>query len=173
MGDGCQRCAGGSSSNTIWDPVQAPGLDFSYSALKELYGDAACTDGHVPISWKIVDDTIYDFSDGANPIAAGIAHAFSPTGSSISDSFSETISKVLDVNGAVQSTSLNPLTIEKSMSATSGGTREPCPTGTWQCNGNILEQCLTDTWTPRITCGTGMMCQGGTEPYCIETSTFV
>jgi hypothetical protein len=86
VGDGCQRCAGGSSSDTTWSPVQAPGLDFSYSALKELYGDAACTDGHVPISWEIVDDTIYDFSDGANAMSAGIAHSMPLTESTISNS---------------------------------------------------------------------------------------
>lgn len=94
VGDGCQRCAGGSSSNNIWDPVQAPGLDFSYSTLKELYGDAACTDGHVPISWEIVDDTIYHFSDGASSMAAGMAHSASPTDFTTSNSHSGTASSM-------------------------------------------------------------------------------
>lgn len=174
VGDGCQRCAGGSSSDSIWDPVQAPGLDFSYSALKELYGDAACTDGHVPISWEIVDDTIYDFSEGAGSMAPRMTHSASPTEFTVSNSHSETVSSmVLDVNGAAQSTSINPSTIEKLANAASDEISGPCPTGAWQCNGSILEQCLTKTWTPRITCGAGTMCQGGTDPYCIESSTFV
>jgi hypothetical protein len=58
IGDGCKRCSTGSSS--IWDPNGAPGLDFSYSALSDLSANA-CTDGHISISWKIMDETLYDF----------------------------------------------------------------------------------------------------------------
>jgi hypothetical protein len=58
IGDGCQRCSTGSS--TIWDPNGAPGLDFSYSALGNLSSNA-CIDGHISISWKIMDETLYDF----------------------------------------------------------------------------------------------------------------
>lgn len=70
IGDGCQRCAGGSASSDIWDAVAAPGLDFSYSVLEELPGGAACADGHIQISWEIVDDTIYSFSDDASSESA-------------------------------------------------------------------------------------------------------
>ncbi|KAJ5120359.1 uncharacterized protein N7515_009747 [Penicillium bovifimosum] len=66
IGDGCQRCAGGSASSDVWNAVAAPGLDFSYSVLEELSGGAACADGHIQIAWEIVDDTIYNFSDGVN-----------------------------------------------------------------------------------------------------------
>ena len=61
IGDGCQRCGTGSSSNTEWDSTGAPGLDFSYSVLNELSGGAACNDGHVSITYEIVDDTLYNF----------------------------------------------------------------------------------------------------------------
>jgi hypothetical protein len=58
IGDGCKRCSTGSSS--IWDPNGAPGLDFSYSVLSDLSANA-CTNGHISISWKIMDETLYDF----------------------------------------------------------------------------------------------------------------
>ena len=58
IGDGCKRCSTGSSS--IWDPNGAPGLDFSYSVLNDLSANA-CPDGHISISWKIVDETLYNF----------------------------------------------------------------------------------------------------------------
>ncbi|KAH8700966.1 hypothetical protein BGW36DRAFT_261986, partial [Talaromyces proteolyticus] len=61
IGDGCQRCATGSASSDTWDAQGAPGLDFSYSVLNELSGGSACDDGHVAISWEILDETIYDF----------------------------------------------------------------------------------------------------------------
>ena len=60
IGDGCQRCGAGSASSDVWDPNEAPGLDFSYSVLSRLSANA-CIDGHISISWKIVDDTLYDF----------------------------------------------------------------------------------------------------------------
>jgi hypothetical protein len=60
IGDGCQRCGTGSSSDDTWNAQGAPGLDFSYSVLSELSGDA-CTDGHAAITWEIVDETIYQF----------------------------------------------------------------------------------------------------------------
>lgn len=41
-----------------------------------------------------------------------------------------------------------------------------CSTGAWQCNGDVLEQCLTGSWAPRVTCSAGMTCQGDTNPYC-------
>ncbi|KFY12507.1 hypothetical protein V491_06766 [Pseudogymnoascus sp. VKM F-3775] len=60
IGDGCQRCGTGSSNSQTWDAQGAPGLDFSYSALNELSG-SACNDGHIEISWEIVDETLHEF----------------------------------------------------------------------------------------------------------------
>lgn len=174
IGDGCQRCGDGSPSSNVWDPVGAPGLDFSYSTLKELYGEAACADGHVPISWEIVDDTIYDFSNGASSIRSTVAASNAQSASSaaftMSISLPETVSsQTLHVSNAPQSKSFNASASEACKSTTSRNLNGPCPTGAWQCNGITLEQCLTDTWTPRITCGAGMACQGGSYPYCIAS----
>jgi hypothetical protein len=60
IGDGCQRCGDGTASSTIWDPNSTPGLDFSYSVLSALSANA-CTYGHISISWRIVDETLYSF----------------------------------------------------------------------------------------------------------------
>jgi hypothetical protein len=58
IGDGCKHCSTGSSSK--WDLNGAPGLDFSYSALSDLSLNV-CTDSHISISWKIINETLYDF----------------------------------------------------------------------------------------------------------------
>ncbi|KAL5365880.1 hypothetical protein BJX96DRAFT_169464 [Aspergillus floccosus] len=60
IGDGCERCGTGSASDDVWDPNAAPGLDFSFSILSEL-SKSACANGHVSISWEIVDETLYNF----------------------------------------------------------------------------------------------------------------
>lgn len=60
IGDGCERCGIGSSVSKEWNPVGAPGLDFSYSVLSEL-SQNACKDGHIEISWEITDDIVYRF----------------------------------------------------------------------------------------------------------------
>ncbi|KFY06517.1 hypothetical protein V492_08019 [Pseudogymnoascus sp. VKM F-4246] len=62
IGDGCQRCGTGASDAKTWDAQGAPGLDFSYSVLNELSGDAACDNGHIDISWEIVDESIHKFN---------------------------------------------------------------------------------------------------------------
>jgi hypothetical protein len=64
IGDGCARCAGGPSTNTVWNPNSAPGLDFSYTAAQELYNNA-CFAGHFDITWEILDETIYNFDTNA------------------------------------------------------------------------------------------------------------
>ena len=64
IGDGCERCGTGSSSDTTWNANGAPGLDFSYSVLSQLSSDA-CNDGHIDISWEIVDETLYNFDTNA------------------------------------------------------------------------------------------------------------
>lgn len=58
IGDGCERCADGSES--AWDPNAAAGLDFSYTALNAL-SPSACQNGHVDISFDIVNETLYHF----------------------------------------------------------------------------------------------------------------
>ena len=58
IGDGCKRCRAGSSSHM--GSKRCSGVDFSYSALSDLSANA-CTDGHISISWKIMDETLYDF----------------------------------------------------------------------------------------------------------------
>ena len=70
IGDGCQRCGTGSSSSDVWDPNGAPGLDFSFSVLSEL-SSSACTDGHISITWEIVDETLYNFDTNAPGSAQG------------------------------------------------------------------------------------------------------
>ena len=64
IGDGCERCATGSSDNTVWNPTGAPGLDFSYSVLSE-FSDLACQNGHIDLSWEILDETLYNFDTNA------------------------------------------------------------------------------------------------------------
>ena len=63
IGDGCQRCGNGSSTRNTWNAEGAPGLDFSYSVLDQLSGGSSCRDGHISISWEIVDETIYKFGE--------------------------------------------------------------------------------------------------------------
>ncbi|EED14721.1 hypothetical protein TSTA_041960 [Talaromyces stipitatus ATCC 10500] len=65
IGDGCQRCGGGSLDATTWNAQAAPGLDFSLSVLNEISGGAGCTNGHVDITWEIVDETLYNFDTNA------------------------------------------------------------------------------------------------------------
>lgn len=64
IGDGCARCAGGPSTNTVWNPNGAPGLDFSYTVAQELNSNA-CFAGHFPLTWEIVDETLYNFDTNA------------------------------------------------------------------------------------------------------------
>jgi hypothetical protein len=61
IGDGCERCATGPSTLDVWNSTGAPGLDFSYSALTDLGGAAACNAGHISVTWEIVDELIFDF----------------------------------------------------------------------------------------------------------------
>jgi hypothetical protein len=65
VGDGCQRCAGQSTQSNIWDASGALGLDISYSVPKELSA-RACSDGHIPLTWEIVEEKPYNFdTDGS------------------------------------------------------------------------------------------------------------
>jgi hypothetical protein len=150
IGDGCQRCGTGSSSSDTWNAEGAPGLDFSYTVLDQLSGGSACNDGHMSISWEILDETIYNFD--------GSSSGFVSSGSSGSDTAT--------VQPSAQSA--NPTTMRTSAStAQSTASTSTCSANSWQCNGNVLEQCIGTTWTPRVTCAAGASCQGGSNPYCI------
>jgi hypothetical protein len=60
IGDGCERCAGGSALSNTWDPNNALNLDLSYTVLSEL-SSSACVNSHIDITWEIVDETLYNF----------------------------------------------------------------------------------------------------------------
>ena len=238
IGDGCARCGTGSSSSDVWNADGAPGLDFSYSVLSEL-SSSACTDGHISITWEIVDETLYNFdtnapgspegpvggsgsSSPATSAAAAAPPAQSPA-SSASPSSSPATTAVAAPAPPVQTSASNPSpspspspasedpqpvftppvfshsfgfnqaavpttlvtaasssaaasssngaavssgtpTIYSSPSTTSSS--GACATGTWQCSGTVLEQCLDDVWAPIVTCAAGLTCQGGDHPYC-------
>ncbi|CEO60119.1 hypothetical protein PMG11_04759 [Penicillium brasilianum] len=148
IGDGCQRCGTGSSTSDTWNAQGAPGLDFSYSVLDQLSGGSACNDGHVEISWEILDETIYNI-DGSS---SGFTSSSGSSGSSSSGSQSAT-----------------PTTMATSASAAAQATASSstsCSDNAWQCNGDVLEQCIGSAWTPRSTCAAGTSCKGGSSPYC-------
>ncbi|KAM3453871.1 hypothetical protein MY8738_009195 [Beauveria namnaoensis] len=58
IGDGCERCA--RDSDSVWNPSAAAGLDFSFTALDTL-SPLACSNGHIDISFDIVNETLYHF----------------------------------------------------------------------------------------------------------------
>lgn len=63
IGDGCERCGTGSATGP-WNPNGAPGLDFSFSALSALNSNA-CSQGHINLSWQVLDTTLYNFDSNA------------------------------------------------------------------------------------------------------------
>ncbi|CRG92936.1 hypothetical protein PISL3812_10024 [Talaromyces islandicus] len=136
IGDGCQRCGTGSSASDVWNAQGAPGLDFSYSVLDELTGGSACSSGHAAISWEILDETVHDFST---------------VGSSDSSEWSQ---------------GSTPTTMVTSAGPSAAGGYSSCEDNAWQCNGNVIEQCINSAWTARVSCFAGSTCQGGTNPYC-------
>ena len=187
IGDGCQRCGTGSPSSTVWDPNGAPGLDFSYSVLSELSANA-CIDGHIPISWEIVDETLYNFDTNASgslegpkvgsgsgstgitttaatpaPVSQTNAPNASPNSSSDALTTTAAVGRVATGTGA-PTVSHEPLT---TASPACNNSNRPCATGTWQCNVNILEKCIDGSWIPYIACATGFSCYGGSVPYCV------
>lgn len=159
IGDGCARCAGGSADQGTWNPEGAPGLDFSFSVLDKLSSDA-CTDGHIDISWEILDETLYNFDyDGTGrpqgPASGAITTTSTTPGPTTSPSGS-----------AVPTTTLVTTTSPASASATPTGSS--CSSNTWQCSsdGTTLQQCVNSSWTTVQTCSSGTKCQGGGNPYC-------
>lgn len=187
IGDGCRRCGIGPASSDIWDPNGAPGLDFSYSVLSQLSANA-CTDGHIPIGWKIVDETLYDFDtnalgSGDGRVAESGRNSWTTTTSPNSavqsndrtpplclTSMSEQSSPVTAMSVACIIASTDSLTVPSQLSTIpcpmNNNPSLPCATGTWQCNTTTLEQCLEGSWIPRVTCGVGFACEGGNAPYC-------
>lgn len=166
IGDGCERCGTGSSSSGIWDPTGAPGLDFSYSVLSELSADA-CNAGHISITWEIVDVTLYDFDTNAPGSSEGPVPPTTMTTTTTTTPTTPTTTPTTPTTSPIPTTFLTA-TSAKSTTASSASTTPsgPCPTGVWQCNGNILEECLNNNWAPQVTCSAGLTCQGGNEPYC-------
>ncbi|KUL81544.1 hypothetical protein ZTR_10060 [Talaromyces verruculosus] len=152
IGDGCERCGTGSATATSWDAAGAPGLDFSYEVLNELSGGAACADGHIDISWEIVDETLYNFDSTGSGLAQGPVSGLALSSQASSPATSSTPSTLV--------TSIVAIPTETT------GTSTQCSDGTWQCNGNVLEQCYNEVWNPRATCTAGMTCQGDSNPYC-------
>lgn len=148
IGDGCQRCGIGSSSSNTWNAEGSPGLDFSYTVLNKLSGGNACSEGHVAISWEILDDSIFTFHG-------------SPSGSTPSSESSD-----------FDTATVQPLaqSVAPMINSASGGQLEVMPTtcsnNVWRCSGDVLEQCIGSIWTPRVTCASGSSCQGGSNPYC-------
>ena len=159
IGDGCQRCGTGSVSSNVWNPNGAPGLDFSYSVLSELSA-SACNDGHISISWEIVDETLYDFDTNAPGSPEGPVAGTDPslTSEDVVNTPSNSVSTGTPTVFSDQSTAA---------SSTSNNSSGTCATGAWQCNGNVLEQCLNGSWTTRVSCAAGLTCQGGDVSYCV------
>ncbi|CRG89366.1 hypothetical protein PISL3812_06402 [Talaromyces islandicus] len=159
IGDGCERCSQGTPDQDTWSPSGAPGLDFSYSVLEKLSSDA-CTDGHIDISWEIVDETLWNFdTDGSGtpqgPASGAITTTPSPPGPTTSPSGS-----------TAPTTTLVTTTSPTSASATPTGSS--CTSNAWQCSSDStkLQQCVNSSWTTVETCSSGTTCQGGSNPYC-------
>lgn len=104
IGDGCERCGTGSSTSDTWEATGAPGLDFSYSVLNEL-SSSACADGHIDISWEIVDETLYNFDTDGSGTAQGPASGSSSSGSSSSSAAATTSATSTSSSAAQESTS--------------------------------------------------------------------
>lgn len=146
IGDGCQRCGNGSSTSATWNAEGAPGLDFSYSILDRLSGGSSCHDGHISISWEIVDETMYKFGGSSSGFASGSRSSNS---------------------GSARAQPVAPTTMVTSASnAQSTVSSTSCSDNVWQCNDDVIEQCIGSAWAPRFTCAAGAGCQGGSNPYC-------
>ncbi|KAL7930230.1 hypothetical protein V8C35DRAFT_313313 [Trichoderma chlorosporum] len=81
IGDGCERCATGPATASVWNPNGAPGLDFSLSQLDALNSNG-CNAGHINLSWQIVDTTLYNFDTNAPGQPTGPVNGGGSSGSS-------------------------------------------------------------------------------------------
>ncbi|EED11594.1 hypothetical protein TSTA_107850 [Talaromyces stipitatus ATCC 10500] len=157
IGDGCERCATGSSTSTTWQPDGAPGLDFSYSVAEKL-SSQACDTGHIEISWEIVDELVYQFDyDGSGGPQGFVTTA--PAGPTTTKVHTETTTKATITK---HSTTLKTTTASPTQTSAS------CQDNVWQCtpDGTSLEQCIGSTWTIREVCPSGTSCHGTSNPYC-------
>ena len=149
IGDGCERCN------------SQPGLDFSYSVLNKLTGGDACNSGHTDISWEILDETVYNFDGDNSGFASGSGGSSSGSSSGSSGSSAAPSSP----QGSTPTTMVTSAS-SSSASPSASGSSSSCANNAWQCNGDVIEQCISSSWTPRVTCAPGMSCAGGSNPYC-------
>jgi hypothetical protein len=146
IGDGCVRCAMDLSPSSAWNADGSPGLDLSYGVAETL-ASSVCDTGHIEISWEIVDELVYQFDPSEPGTSPGLV-----AGTTASD------------DGTMQPSST---TAVPTASAVSG-----CENNAWRCTADetSLEQCVDATWMIRDVCPSGFLCQGGSNPYCVETS---
>ncbi|RAO66361.1 uncharacterized protein BHQ10_002373 [Talaromyces amestolkiae] len=159
IGDGCERCATGSSTSTTWAPGGAPGLDFSYTVAEQLSSEA-CDAGHIEITWEIVDELIYQFDYDGTGGSQGFVST-TPTGTTTSTTATSTTSPT--------GTTTTPTTTLVTTTATpTSTTSAPCSDNAWQCtpDGTSLEQCINSEWVIRAVCSSGLSCHGTDNPYC-------
>lgn len=157
VGDGCHRCGTRPADRDTWNPDGAPGLDFSFSALRGLSSEI-CENGHVDISWKVINEQIYDFA---------------MTGFSLTNSWARTPRKdpipTASAAGSITTDKSTPTmcsrtTLSSASLLTSSGN---LMVGSWKCNGAIIEEYFRNAWMPIATCGPGMTCLGApTVPHC-------
>jgi hypothetical protein len=148
IGDGCYRCGLGSSSNNEWNAEGAPGLDFSYTVLSRLSEGSACKDGHIALSWEILDELIYNF-DGISSGALSSSDS-SDCDAAVVENMAQSVVPTMTIASGGQSNVLSTI----------------CSDNVWRCSGDVLEQCIGGAWTPRVTCASGSSCKGGSNPYC-------
>ncbi|EED21235.1 hypothetical protein TSTA_084660 [Talaromyces stipitatus ATCC 10500] len=164
IGDGCERCATGSSTSTTWQPDGAPGLDFSYSVAEKL-SSQACNAGHIEISWEIVDELVYQFDYDGSGGPQGFVTT-TPAGPTTTKA--TTTSAATHTGTTTKATITKHSTTLKTTTASPTQTSAPCQDNVWQCtpDGTSLEQCIGSTWTIREVCPSGTSCHGTSNPYC-------
>lgn len=162
IGDGCERCATGSSTSTTWAPGGAPGLDFSYSVAEQLSSEA-CDAGHIEISWEIVDELVYQFDYAGTGASQGFVSTTPATTTTSSTTKPTTTSSTTSIKATT-----TPTTTLVTTTATATATSAPCSDNAWQCttDGTSLEQCIDSKWVIREVCPSGLSCHGTDNPYC-------
>jgi hypothetical protein len=107
-------------------------------------------DGHIDISWEIVDETLYNFDSTSSGLAQ--SPILGPDLSSQASSPTTT------------STPSTPVTSIVAIPTKTTGTFTQYFDATWQCNGKVLEQCYNEVWNPRTTCNCRCDLPGRFEP---------
>lgn len=161
IGDGCERCATGSSTSTTWNADGAPGLDFSYTVAEQLSSEA-CDAGHIEITWEIVDELIYQFDYDGTGGSQGFVST-TPTATTTASTTTPTTSPT-----GTTTTPTTTLVTTTSTATPTSTTSAPCSDNAWQCttDGTSLEQCINSVWVIREVCSSGLSCYGGSNPYC-------